>query len=296
MTPTRLDPVLLLATTALIACGTPLDPPAQPTPVKRNACGLEIVDVPVQVPKWQDGDPTGGASGRLLDAKGDPLPDATVLACTPFTCITSDTDAKGKFLFLTEELPAVPHKMQMVPSSDKMPILIWYQPIEAGKTTTPGRDIIVPDQSEAKVPWPVDKGGQVVLANGTLHLKAAPATLMYPLGTPDDEQAVVATRVKATNLPPMNEEPWRESKEPVFAFMLNPYPFKASAAIEMKVTGTKLETGRRYCILSAEPSTAVIEHVGDAVADANGDLVAEPSSKLSNLSTLVLIAKRKDSD
>ena len=219
-----------------------------------------------------------------------------MLACTAFTCLTSDTDAKGGFLFLPQELPAVPHKMQMIPPSDKMPMLIFYQDIKAGQTATPGRDIIVPDQTETLTPWPSDKGGQATVANGMVHLKAAPGALTYPLGTLDDQQGIVATRVEAANLPPLSEEPWKESKEPVFAFIINPYPLKSATPLELKLTGTKVNAGRRYCILAPDPSTAVVEHVGDAVADANGDLVAEPDSKLKNLSTLVLIAKGKDED
>ncbi len=296
MTAQRLDPVLLLATVALVACGTPVDPPAQPAPIKRNACGLEIVDNPVEAPKWQDGDPTGGASGRLVNSKGEPLVDATVLACTDFTCLTSISDAKGGFLFLAEELPAVPHKMQMIPPSDKMPMLIFYQDIKAGQTTPPQRDIIVPEQTEPLTPWPSDKGGEASVANGMVHLKAAPGALTYPLGTPDDQQGVVATRVEAANLPPLSEEPWKASKEPVFAFIINPYSLKSSTPIELKVTGTKVDTGRRYCILAPAPSTANVEYVGDAVADANGDLVAEPNGKLTDLSTLVLFAKQEDGE
>ncbi len=285
--------LLLVLCIGVVGCEADASPAseAKEPPPKLGPCGLREVSGAIEVHSWQQGDPTGGAKGRLVLANGAPMVGAGVLACTAHTCFTTETDSDGRYAYGTDELPAVPHKMQVLPPTTAHASLIWHQDIKAGATAVLPRDIVVMAVTEKMTPWPAATGGKVVLAQGALHLTVAPKSLEYPLGTPDDQQAVVAVKTELAQVPVFDQPYWRDSNEPAFAYALNPFYLKSSSSIGVKLTGTKLAPGSKYCILSPAPADATLKHLGDAAANEEGDLVAGGDLEVKWLTTLIFVAK-----
>lgn len=232
------------------------------------------------------GEPVACVTGRLVDVTGAPVEGLKVSACTLHTCIIGDSRADGTYRI--GGIPTEPHKVEILGQLRGYATMIFYQETIPGVFTTPPADIVMVPLADPPTAWPTDVGGTVVLADGALELTAAPDTLRYPLGTVDKE--VIAVEVDADHLAPYDLTPWIGREAGTRAFYVNPFPIHASEPVGLVVHGAEgVAAGARYAVYQADHLEALLEHVGDAVADGEGRIVLEEGANLTMLTTIILV-------
>ena len=229
----------------------------------------------------------GQVEGRLVDADGAPAPNLNVLCCTLGVCYAGGTDEDGRYFF--DDLEPGPKKMQVVDTTDTFVDMIFYQDVPTPALHSPGADVVLTRRTGAPSAWPVQEGGQVVLAGGALELVAEPGSVKYPSGLA--EEALLAQQVPAALLPPYDQAPWSAAPDRTTAFLLDPLQISASSPVTLRVRADGEGPGARFTIWSADSSLAVLQEVGGATVDAEGWLVSDEDAQITELTALVLVPR-----
>lgn len=232
------------------------------------------------------GKAVGCVAGALTDPSGKALEGLRVSACTDVTCLTGTTDADG--LYRIEGLPIEPHKMEVLGVAKGYLTMCFYRDITAGTPSIIEHVVRLPALPAAKVAWPAATGGTAEVLAGRLVLEAAPETLKYPLGT--EVQEAVAIEVPVADLPPFDVAPWVGKEGKSRAFMVQPFPLKATESASLTLLGEKgVAAGTPYRLYAANALSGKLEEAGMLVADDAGALVMQPGGSLKNLTTLVIV-------
>ena len=227
-------------------------------------------------------------AGRVVNQEGMPLEGLRVLCCSHNICYQDETGDDGRYLIADIDIDDV-YKMQAADPTKTYTSVYFYQAITGGEYTKLEGDIILQPRDMTPIPWAVEGGGSVQLANDTLELTAQPGSLTYPTGLPEE---IAADPIAGTILPPYKGVDWTEKNETLIAFVFNPAPIGAMSPVGLKISSSKVgEPGDRWTIWSLNPDTAVMESVGEAVVEDNGDLVSADDALLQNLNTIVLEPK-----
>lgn len=257
-----------------------------------GACGDEAaaldtsVNVTCKTGRDSSGRAVGCVAGALTDASGKVLEGLRVSACTDKTCLTGITDADG--LYRIEGLPIEPHKMEVLGVAKGYATMCFFRDIAAGTPSVIDRIVRLPALPTTRVPWTTAAGGTAEVLAGRLSFEAAPDTLKYPLGTEVEE--AVAIEVAVADLPPFDVAPWEGKESKSRAFVVQPFPLKATASVSLTVMGEKgAQAGTPYRLYAANALTGKLEEAGMLVADAAGKLVMQPGGSLVNLTTLVIV-------
>jgi hypothetical protein len=252
------------------------------------ACGDEAgteVTAPCSEPADNRGNPLACVAGALIDESGKAAAGVKVSACTESTCIVGTTGDDGRYAI--GGLPVEPHKMEILGAMKGFATVVFYQEVEAGLEGRPSRSVVLHALPEDSTPWAPATGGDVSLLDGRLELGVGADVLKYPAGTID--KSVQALEIDIAELPPFDVEPWRGKEGESMAFILNPFPLKATESIELAVTGVEAEAGALYTIYAAHPTTGRLESSGVMMADDAGRLELQPGGSLKSLTTWVIV-------
>ncbi|MFO0744102.1 MAG: hypothetical protein U1F43_00315 [Myxococcota bacterium] len=255
------------------------------------ACGDDAKGepAPVDCNPGVGGKPVGCVFGTLVDTKGKPLSGVKVSACTDVECIRADTAADGTYDI--QGLQVAAHHIEVLGDPKGVATMVWWQAVPAGVQSRLKEPVVLqPLAGITKVPWLPDDGGTVTLADGRLELTAEPGTLKYAAGTVAADKAVLAIELDIDDIPPYDIEPWKGKESKSMAFVVNPFPLKASAPIKVKVLGeTGVAAGTPYTLYVADPVFGNLERAGILTADGSGALVSESGMTLQDLTTLVIV-------
>ncbi len=276
----KTTPLMALGVLALCGCddggGGPAAGDATDTPSA----------TPCERPATANREPLACVTGRLVDVDGQPLEGLKVSACTSSSCIAGQTGPDG--VYKIGGLPVEPHKLEILARIRGYATMIFAQPVAAGVYAEAPRDIVVPALEAAAAAWPPDAGGAVSVAGGMLELSAAAGTLKYPLGTVNKE--VYGVEIAASDLPPFDIEPWVGKEAGTRAFILNPFPMRATASVGMRVLGADgVAAGTPYTVYTAGHLDAHLEQAGVATSDGAGSIVLEPGANLTTLTTIIVV-------
>lgn len=226
---------------------------------------------------------TGGVTGRLIKVDGSPVTNASVLVCADF-CVVADLDDNGEYL--VEELPPGQYKIRATASSQGLMNMEFPQTVAADEIALLTRDVVMIDAVEDAIEWPVDTGGEIALAKGQLLLTADAGDLKYPLGM---TEAAHAAFVKTEYLPPYQTEPWSGLDSATYAFHINPDGIEATLGISFVVKDTEANKDDKYAVYTVNASTGLLEEVGTATGDENGQILSDTDTRIKVLATLILI-------
>lgn len=252
------------------------------------ACSDEPVDAaPVDCDPGVGGKPVGCVFGKLVDPSGKALAGIKVSACTDVECLRADTTADGTYNI--QGLKVGAHHIEVLGEPKGVMTMVWWQDVPAGVQSRLKDSVVLqPLSASTTTPWAPADGGKVTLAEGRLELEAAAGTLSYAAGTTD--KSVRALEIDIDELPPYDVEPWKGKEAKSVAFIVNPFPLKASQAVKLKVLGQAgVATGTPYTIYAADPVWGTLKVVGLATADGSGALVSEPGGSLTSLTTIVVV-------
>lgn len=241
--------------------------------------------VPCAEPADNRGNPLACVGGTLVDESGKPAAGVKVSACTAATCIMGTTGDDGRYAI--GSLPVEPHKIEILGAMKGFATVVFFQDIEAGLEGRPPKSVVLhalPDESTA---WAPASGGDVSILGGRLELGAGADVLKYPAGTID--KAVQAIEIDISELPPFDVEPWKGKESESMAFILNPFPLKATETIELAITGVTAKAGTLFTIYAAHPTTGRMESSGVMMADGEGRLELQPGGSLKSLTTWVIV-------
>lgn len=252
-------------------------------------CGDEGGGDPVEVAcaEGPTDKPVGCVYGKLVDGSGKAVEGARVSACTDVECLIATTTGSG--VYDIQGLTPGPHHIEVLGEPLGVFTMVWWQDVPAGVQSRLSESVVVqPLAGATKVAWAPDAGGKVLLADGRLELEAAPGALKYAPGTLD--KSVQAIEVDVDELPPFDIAPWEGKEEASRAFIINPFPLKASAPIKLRIIGEPgVATSTPYRVYSADPVWGNLEDVGLVTADGSGDLVSASGGSLKDLTTLVIV-------
>lgn len=242
---------------------------------------------PVACDPSPSGKPVGCVHGKVVDTAGKAIAGIKVSACTDVECIRANTAADGTYDIQGLEVGA--HHIEVLGDPMGVATMVWWQDVPSGVLSRLPRTVTLqPLAGATKVPWKPADGGKVVLAEGRLELEAEPDTLKYAPGTID--KSALAIELDVDEIPPYDIEPWKGKEAQTVAFIVNPFPLKASTPLKMRILGEDgVATGTPYTIYAADPVFGNLEKVGLMTADGSGALVSEPGGTLTDLTTLVIV-------
>lgn len=256
-----------------------------------GACGDGGSDSPASVPcdppADDRGQPFACIGGALTSQGGEPVAGVRISACTLETCIVGQTGADGTYT--VQRLPVTPHKVEVLGVAKGYMTVAYYQDVLPGELARPERAVVLPRTTNAGVSWTAAAGGTATVADGKLVLSARPNTLLYPIGTPEEEMLVEAVQVSLDELVPYDSEPWKGKESKSLAFILNPFPLKASESVGLTVKGVGAAANSLFTVYAADATTGELVQSGILAADASGDLVLQPGASLKTLTTLVIV-------
>jgi hypothetical protein len=258
-----------------------------PAPDSSLLLDTNQVDVP-SIPDIPDvpPEPTGGISGKLVNAQGEPLAGFGIISCTLSLCYNGETDENGEYLFIDVELG--PRKMATHDPNNVYADMLFYQVVFEDVTTDLEEDVIIPAVQDAPQAWSEEDGGVVSLAQGQFELEAAAGTLDYPFGIFDHE--VVGVSIPGSQIPPFDTRPWQDKEDHSLLLMVNPGHIEADPGVELRVfTGITKPAGTVYRIYTIEPDESVLIDAGTGTVGEDGILRSDPEAQLTKLSGFLLV-------
>jgi hypothetical protein len=256
-----------------------------PDIAQTDTAQLDTVVPDIAIPDVGEPECCGTVQGRVVTTAGDPLAGAYVLVCNADFCVSGETDGDGKYD--VSDLTLVEYKIKVQGSQLGYANMLFFQDLAVKDVVTAPRDLVVVESTGTMEPWVPDEGGTVTLAGGMLELSVDPGDLKYPLGFTKE---VLAVSVPIDALPPYDQEPWVGSEEGAFAFYLNPVGVKALEGVfSFRVLGANAVADATYSVWAVDDKTAHMEPVGNATADADGNIVSDADCGMKLLSTLLIL-------
>jgi hypothetical protein len=247
---------------------------------------LTDMDVPdTSTPDVSEPECCGSVQGRVVTIEGDPLAGAYVLVCNADYCVSGETGIDGQYD--VGQLTLVEYKIKVQGSQLGYANMLFFQDLPIKDVVTAPRDLVAVESTEDMQSWVPDDGGTVTLAGGMLELSVDPGALKYPLGVPKE---VLAVSVPIDALPPYDQEPWIGSETGAFAFFINPVGVKTLEGVfSFRVLGANAAADATYSVWTVDDKTAHMEPVGNATADAEGNIVSDADCGMKLLSTLLIL-------
>ena len=252
---------------------------------KSAAASPDIAEPDTSTPDVSEPECCGTVQGRVVTTAGDPLAGAYVLVCNADYCVSGETGDDGKYD--VGDLTLVEYKIKVQGSQLGYVNMLFFQDLPVKDVVTAPRDLVVVESNVDLQPWVPEDGGTVILAGGMLELSVDPGDLKYPLGFPKE---VLAVSVPIDVLPPYDQEPWIGSETGAFAFYLNPVGVKTLEGVfSFRVLGVNAAADATYSVWAVDDKTAHMELVGNATADADGNIVSDADCGMKLLSTLLIL-------
>lgn len=229
----------------------------------------------------------GCTGGTLVGPDGAAVENVRVSACTPSTCITSTSDASGRFVI--QGLPVEPHKLEVLGFIQGFYTTVYYMDMTAGSLTLVDAPIRLQRLPPALVKgFEPSAGGQLVLAGGDVVIDADPAALSFPIGTSQD--GAEATAVAIADLPPFDVAPWAGKESGAFAYLVHPFPLRSDGGVSLGLAAPEgVAEASAYTLYSVHTSTARVEEVGAMTRGDDGLWRLDDPTRLGHLAVLVAV-------
>ncbi len=228
---------------------------------------------------------TGHVLGRVVGPDGAGLAAIKVLACTESTCVRGETDGDGRYDI--DGLLLLPQKMQVFGSPKGYLDFYYFQDVTAQNPNTAPRDVVTFPLPET-TPWPKAQGGAVTVAGGALTLEADAGSFRYPLGAAEE---VGAVEVAASDLPPLDVEPWMGHTAGTRAFVIHPLGVEAldGAAFRVATVGAGLPAGAAYTAYTVDSKHGTLVELGALAVGSDGELVIPRAMGLTKLGQILFV-------
>jgi len=221
-------------------------------------------------------------SGTVVDPAGAPISGATVLAASEMLALADSTDGTGGYSI--DGVPGQPGRVFVSGFINGFMELNAYQDPQA----TPAllKAIVLPQLPPNGSPLPADTGGTVTLAGGDLVI-TAPAGIDYDIGQPEELRGA---RLSEQELPPLELDLSACSDQPLVGFLVNPLRTRLDSGAFEVTAKLGAVPGSAWSIWVVDHQTATLRKEALGVADANGDVVVDPSTPLRHLDLLIYVA------
>lgn len=232
-----------------------------------------------------DPDKAPTLTGRLITPDGDAVIGLTTLACGDFDCRYAVTDAQG--VFRHDNLDLEPRRFEVLGQVEKFGSVVLRREFTPGLQLDLG-DVVLPQLEGAKAAWEPEPGGVAVLLDGDMTLEAAPDTIKYFPGTL--EYAVQAAPLAIEHVPDFYNKPWVGAEDDSIALSLAPFDVFTTEPVLLRLRDDRLHAaGAVYEMFHVDPLVGTLEPAGTATVSADGWLVSDPDSELTDLTFMMFV-------